>query len=100
MHISLHWQVAGAPHQALSDETVVHRYDQQWYYVENEERGHGVNLRVQFNSMGIRSTGNKTLISGGDVEGVEVREHSLRYCQDQGQDPDKQCLQDNAGSGG
>lgn len=100
MHISLHWQVAGAPHQALSDETVVHRYDQQWYYVENEERGHGVNLRVQFNSMGIRSTGNKTLISGGDVEGVEVREHSLRYCQDQGQDPDKQCLQDNASSGG
>lgn len=48
--------------------------------------------------MGIRGTGNETLISGGDVEDMEVREDGLGDCQDQGEDPDESCSQDNTGS--
>lgn len=49
--------------------------------------------------MGIRGTGDETFISGGDVEGVEVREDGLWDCQDQGEDPDECCPEDNTGSG-
>ena len=42
-----------------------------------------MDLGVQFPSMGIRCAGDEALISGGDVEGVEVREYRLRDCQDQ-----------------
>lgn len=58
-----------------------------------------MDLRVQFPGMGIRGTGDKALIGGGDVEGVEVREDGLRDCQDKREDPDQRRPQDNAGSG-
>ncbi len=58
-----------------------------------------MDLRVQFPSMGIRGTGDEGLISGGDVEGVEVGEDGLRDSQEQGDEPNKRRPQDNAGSG-
>lgn len=58
-----------------------------------------MDLWVQFPGMGIRGTGDKALIGGSDVEGVEVREDRLWDCQDQRKDPDQRCPQDNAGGG-
>lgn len=98
VNIPLHRQVGGAPHQAPGDEGVVHGYNHQRNDVENEEGGHGVNLRVHFSGVGIRSTGDETFISGGDVEAVEVGENGLRDRQDEGDEPDERRLQDDAGS--
>lgn len=58
-----------------------------------------MDLGVQIPSVGIRSTGNKAFVGGSDVEGVEVREDSLRDGQQQGEDPDERRLHDNGGSG-
>lgn len=99
MRVPLHGQVRGTVHQALGDEGVVHRNDQQGENVENEERGHGVDSGVQLPSMRIRGTCNKALICGGDVKCVKVREDSLRDRQNQGQNPNERCSKENAGSG-
>lgn len=84
MCIPLHGQVRCTVDQALRDEGVVNSNDQQGDDVENEERGHGVDSRVQLASMRIRGTCDKALICGGDVKGVKVREDSLRDRQNQG----------------
>lgn len=58
-----------------------------------------MDLGVQFPCIGIRGAGDKALIGGGYVEGVEVREDGLRDSQHQGQEPDEGHPQENAGSG-
>ena len=83
MHGPFHRQVGGASHQAVGDEGIINRYDQQGNDVENEEGGHGVDLGMQFPSMGVRGAGDEALISGWDVEGVKVGEHCLWNSQDQ-----------------
>lgn len=97
--VPLHRQVRSTLHQALGNEGVVHRYDQQGNDVENEKGGHGVDLRVQIPGMGIWGTGDKAFICGSDVKGVEVGEDGLWDSQDQGEDPDERRPQDNGGSG-
>lgn len=99
MCIPLHRKVRGTSYQALGYEGVVHGNHQQGNDVENEEGGHGVNLRVQLPGMGIGSAGDEALVKG-DIKRVEVRINSLRNSQDQGKDPDEYRPQDNAGSGG
>lgn len=83
MYVPLHRQVGGAPHQAASDESVVHQYHQQGNDVENKEGGHGVDLWVQVTSMGIRGAGDEALMTGGVIESVKIREDGFRYSQDQ-----------------
>ena len=99
LHVPLHRQVWGTPHQAPGDEGVVHGYDQQGNDVENEEGGHGVDLGVQFPGVGIRGAGDEALISGGDIKGVEVGVDGLGDSEEQGEEPDERRPQDNAGSG-
>lgn len=99
MCVSFRGQVQSAGHQALGNEGVVHSYDQQGGNVENEERGRGVDSRVQVPSVRIRGTCNKALICGGDVKGVKVREDSFGDCQNQGYNPNERRPQENGGSG-
>ena len=100
MHVALYRQVWGAPHQAPGNEGVVQRDDQQGNDVENKEGGHGVDLRVQIPSVGVRRAGSEAFIGGGEVESVEVREDGLRDRKDQGEEPDESRPQDNAAGGG
>lgn len=100
MDIPLHGKVGRTLEKAAGDEGVVHAYHQQGDDVENEEGGHGVNLRVQFPSVGVGGASNKALVCRGHIEGVQVRVHSLGDCQDEGEDPDECGSQENAGCGG
>lgn len=56
-----------------------------------------MDFRMQPSSTRVGGAGDKTFISGADVESVEIREDGLRNGKDQGEEPDERRLQDNAG---
>lgn len=70
MHVALYRQVGGTCQQAVGNEGVVHRYDQQGDYIENEKRCHRVDLGMPLPSMRIRGAGDEALVGIGNVEGV------------------------------
>lgn len=55
-------------------------------------------LGVQVSSVRVGGAGDKALIGGWDVEGVEVGVDGFRNGQDQREEPDERRTQDNTGS--
>lgn len=77
-----------APDQTASDEAVVDTYDEEWYDVEDEEGGSGVDFWVQFPSVGVGRTGHKCFIGMAGGEGVQVGEDGFRNRQSHREQPD------------
>lgn len=76
-----------APDEALCDEAVVDRDDEEWDDVEDEEGSGGVDLGVQLLNVGVGGAGHKRLIGVAGGEGVQVREDGFWDGQSHGKQP-------------
>lgn len=88
MNIPLHWHFRGTPYQALGNEEVVDRDDEEWDDIENKEGGHGVDLWVHVPSLWIGGASHKGVIGLGNGKSVQVREDGLWDGKGHGQHPD------------
>lgn len=88
VQVSLSRDVHGAPDQTVSDEAVVHGYDEEWDDVEDEEGGGGVDFRVQLPGVGVGRAGDKRLVGVAGGEGVQVREDGFGNGQSHREQPD------------
>lgn len=77
-----------APDEALCDEAVVDRDDEEWDNVEDKEGSGGVDLGVQLLNVWVGGAGHKRLIGVAGGEGVQVREDGFWDGQSHGEQPD------------
>lgn len=86
--MSFSWHVHRAPGEALCNEAVVDRDDEEGDDVEDEEGSGGMDLGVQFPSVWVGGAGHKCLIGVAGGEGVQVREDSFGDGQSHREQPD------------